>query len=63
MSRAYICDKCGLISTEAETMRSIWLVNPEWFKEDAHTIELCRSCFEQFEDDFCANLKSEGGNV
>lgn len=61
MSRAYICDRCGLIAPEEIAMRSVWLMNPIFFKDESQAIHLCDECYGKFEEEYLANLKSEGG--
>lgn len=63
MSRAYICDRCGLIAPEEMAMRSVWLMNPIFFKDESQAIHLCEKCYREFEDEYLANLKSEGEHV
>ncbi len=62
MSKAYICDKCGLI--RAESMPAVWVVNPIVFDGDMgekeFSINLCEPCYEQFRREYMENAMEEG---
>lgn len=60
MSRAYICDKCGLISHDGKNIRGIWVKNPVFFQDGQEDLHLCGECFEQFESEYMRNLREEG---
>lgn len=67
MSRAIICDKCGLVMEESRKMDvySIWLANPIIFDGDDHSgkyqVHLCGKHYKEFEDEYLANLKETYG--
>ena len=42
-------------------MRSVWLMNPIFFHDESQAIHLCDECYGKFEEEYLANLKSEGG--
>ena len=64
MTKAYICDKCGLILSERENVRTIYTVNPTLFSVPPNDfeIDLCDGCYRQFEREYMKNLTEEGGD-
>lgn len=60
MSKAIICDRCGLILPVDGDIRTIYMENPVLFKNgevpNGDAIDLCRKCFEKFEIEYMANL-------
>ena len=60
MSKAYICDKCGLILSVDAHVNGIWLKAP-FYKDDTEPIHLCDECYAQFERDYLANMNENGG--
>ena len=63
MSKAYICDRCGKI--QGGPMMTIWTVNPSAFADALcgttdFTYHLCDGCYAEFENEYLANLRSEG---
>ena len=61
MSRAYICDKCGVVLPTDGNVRAIYTVNPALFHElqAGHEIDLCEKCYEKFEREYLENLTEE----
>ena len=61
MSKAYICDKCGLIVPAGGDMRTIYTVNPISFSvvPDECEINLCNECYGKFEQEYLENLRME----
>ena len=67
MSKAYICDKCGLIVANGTGMHEIWTVNPAIFEmvscvgQYEHSFHLCGECYAQFESEYLANKRESEG--
>ena len=67
MSKAYICDKCGLIIANGVGMRELWTVNPaliketSWISESEYSFHLCGECYAQFESEYLANKRESDG--
>ena len=64
MSRAYICDRCGLILPEDDgNARTIYTVKPSLFiggiTPKGTSIDLCGACFKKFEHEYMENLTEE----
>ena len=67
MSRAVICDKCGLAATRITDgdfgMNPIWLKNPFLYSKESldsiAAVHLCDECYEQFKTTFLENLSEE----
>lgn len=60
MSKAYICDKCGKI--QQGEMQAVWTVNPYISSEYyAKMVHLCSECYDEFEREYLANLRENGG--
>ncbi len=64
MTKAYICDKCGVILPPNGNVRTIYTVNPVLFSEppEYHEIDLCEECYRKFESEYVENLMEEGGD-
>lgn len=64
MTKAYICDKCGLILPARGNVRTICTVNPTLFSvpRNDSEIDLCEECYEQFEREYMKNLTEEGSD-
>ncbi len=64
MTKAYICDKCGVILPPNGNVRKIYTVNPALFSEppEHHEIDLCKECYRKFESEYVENLMEEGGD-
>ena len=60
MSKAYVCDRCGLMTTSAASMHPIYLKSP-WVRniigESEPEVHLCGECYGQFEREYLANLR------
>lgn len=63
MTRAYICDRCGLILPPDGKVRTVYTVNPDLFVDGitpkGTSIDLCGACFEKFEREYMENLMEE----
>lgn len=61
MTKAYICDACGLILSSRSNVKTIYTTNPEWLSSpsDAHSIDLCERCYAEFEREYMKNLTEE----
>ena len=62
MSKAIICDMCGVILPVDGDYRSIWLVPPV-LARNPDEINLCMSCYDKFADEFLANINEQNGRV
>lgn len=63
MTKAYICDKCGLILPTRGNVRTIYTVSPTLFQvPNDYEIDLCEECYGQFEREYMKNLTEEGGD-
>ena len=66
MSKAYICDKCGkIVPSDVGEIHSLWTSNPFAVSRDGHPgqadLHLCAECYAQFEAEYLANLRENGG--
>lgn len=61
MSKAYICDKCGLIINADDFIRGIWITSPHVRQDVDADMHLCEGCYREFESEYLANLKENGG--
>ena len=61
MSKAYICDKCGLIITDGGFIRGIWLTSPCITHDIDADIHLCEGCYREFEREYLANKRESEG--
>lgn len=64
MTKAYICDKCGLILPACGNVRTIYTVSPKLFTVSPNDseIDLCEECYGQFEREYMKNLTEEGSD-
>ena len=62
MSKAIICDMCGVILPVDGNYKSIWLVNP-MIARGPDEINLCKSCYGKFADESLANINEQRGRV
>ena len=60
MSKAYVCDRCGLMTSNDATMHPVYLKSP-WVRSilgsDEPEVHLCEECYGKFEREFLANLR------
>ncbi len=65
MTKAYICDKCGVILSSRRNVKTIYTTNPEWCSSpsEAPSIDLCETCYAEFEREYLKNLTEEGGDA
>lgn len=63
MSKAIICDRCGLIMPSDGVAWTVYTVNPALFVDGitpkGTSIDLCGACFEKFEREYMENLMEE----
>ena len=64
MTKAYICDKCGLILSLHNNMKTIYTIDPMLFPSspEGNSIDLCEMCYAKFEREYMKNLTEEGGD-
>ena len=63
MSKAVICDRCGLILPVDGNFERLFTVNPRLYSglPDEGEIDLCEECFDEFEREYMSNLRNEAG--
>jgi hypothetical protein len=60
MTKALICDRCGMITdVGVGAMRAIWVTNPMFDNLEENCFHLCNACYERFESEYAANLKGQ----
>ena len=63
MSRAYICNKCGLVLEEYKRVdiHPVWIADPFFFPDaeagEKAQVHLCGKCYAEFEDEYLVNLR------
>ena len=64
MTKAYICDKCGLILSSHSNVKTIYTIDPTLFSSppEGYSIDLCEMCYAEFEREYLENLTKEGGD-
>ena len=64
MTKAYICDKCGLILSSYSSVRAIYTIDPTLYSTppEGNSIDLCEKCYAEFEREYFDNLTKEGGD-
>ena len=61
MSKAYICDKCGVIVPADGRIHGIWITSPHFKQDMEPDMHLCGTCYSQFESEYLANKRECGG--
>ena len=65
MTKAYICDRCGVILPAHSDVKTIYTTNPAWCPSpsEAPSIDLCEMCYAEFEREYMKNLTEESGEA